>query len=465
MAKILLVNPSYKEVIYKNATTKYGIPYDPVLSLPTIATPLLNAGHDCKILDLNLESDFVSAFKSELTNYRPDIIGFTFTTPLFNQAAQLSIIAREINKNIIIFSGGAHTSSMPEEVLVKSEIDIAVLGEGDFIIRDYLNNTDLTGIEGIAYKKDGKIIINPQKKVVTDIDSIPFPAWHLYDITKYKVSKLSTKKNPAGYIETSRGCPWKCCYCNKNIYGKKYRAKSPKRLVDEMEYMLKCGFNEIHIIDDAFSADMRRAKEVCNEIIKRNLKFPWYPLNGIRVDCVDEELLHKMKSAGVYKISYGVESGNDEILKRIDKGITKDHVRKAVQMTKKIGLDTFLFFMIALPGETEQTMQDTLDFAKELSPDIAKFNITIPLPGTKLFEEWKSQGIIKTENWDKYNYYSPSREIYEHPNLSWETIEKFYKRAYREFYFRPGYLINRLIKTIKDGTILDNIKYAISTRW
>jgi radical SAM superfamily enzyme YgiQ (UPF0313 family) len=276
---------------------------------------------------------------------------------------------------------------------------------------------------------------------------------------------MLARKNPAGWIETSRGCPYNCVYCNKSVFGRNFRAKSIKRVVDEMEYMLTCGFKEIHIADDCFTVDIERAKGICNEIIKRGLHFLWAPVTGIRADRVDQELLNLMKKAGCYRVYYGIETGSNQILKIINKGETTELIRAAVEMSKKAGLEVFGFFMFALPGETEKTMRETIDFAKRLNLDLAKVSITVPLPSTRLFEQLKAECKIKETNWSRYNLYFPARDLYDHPTVGWDIVDAYYKKFYREFYFRPKFIIKRFLNSLLKGQLVDDIKSFFQVKW
>ena len=221
-----------------------------------------------------------------------------------------------------------------------------------------------------------------------------------------------------------------------------------------MEFMLQCGFREIHVQDDNFSANLDRAKQICDQIVARGLKFPWMLMNGIRVDCVDIELFEKLRTAGCYLIGLGIESGNQTVLDHVNKGITLDMIRNAVKLAKEAGVDTYGFFMLALPSDTKETMRQTIHFARELDLDIAKFDITIPYPGTRLFREWDAQGRIKSKNWSDYTHHQDEHRIYDHPNLDWETIQHFYRKAFRDFYLRPRYIWTRFRRSVRRGEVL-----------
>lgn len=465
MTDVFLINTAYNKLIYKNAKIKAGVPVNPFLNLALLATPVLEAGFTARILDLDLEDNPDACLIQKIKEEKPRFAGITFTTPLYSEASRLAKLIKDTNPATIVVGGGPHATTFPKEILNDADFDIAAIGEADYTMRDLLTTTDWREIKGIVFKKDGMLFDTGRAAFIENLDELPFPSWQLYDLKKYDILSLSNRKSPPGYLETSRGCPWGCVFCNKNIHGRKFRAKSPKRLVDEIEYMLKAGFREINVLDDTFSTDVERAKAICDEIVKRGLKFPWHPLNGMRVDRSDKELFIKMRLSGCYKVSFGIESGNQEVLNAIDKNIKLDQIRKAVKWAKEVGFETFGYFMIGLPGETEESIKDTISFAKELKLDIAKFNITIPLPGTKMFEAWDAQGLIKTKDWDKYNFYAPSHELYTHPTLSHDILEKYYRKAYQEFYLSPSYLFRRIAVGIKEGVLFRDLRLFLKTNW
>ncbi|MBU3930700.1 B12-binding domain-containing radical SAM protein [bacterium] len=461
--KILLVNPP-SESVYKNSKVKAGVPCSPVLSLAAVAAPL-TPNHDVKIFDGNIFENPYGKLKEEIINFLPDYLGVTITTPIYGEMKKITDMAKSINPGIITVVGGAHASSMPQDTLRADSLDIVVVGEGDFTFSEIVDAGGPEKVKGVFYKKDGEIIENPHREQIKDLDALPFPAWELFDLQKYSSGELLSRKTPSGWLETSRGCVFGCAYCNKSVFGRNFRVKSAERVIAEIEYMLHAGFKEIHIADDAFTTNIQRAKDICAGIIKRGLVFPWAPVTGIRIDGVDGELLHLMKKAGCYRVYYGIESGNQEVLDNIQKGIELEQVRKVVRMSKKEGLEVFGFFMIGLPGETERSMRDTINFAKELNLDMAKMSITVPLPATRLYEELNRAGKIKTADWSKYNLYAIPKEIFDHPNLSWGVIEKYYRKFYLEFYFRPSFIFRYAFRSLKSGTIFRDIKYFLSTKW
>lgn len=468
--RVLLVNPSYASAyarakihFYKGLDSGGSVPHMPHLGLATIASPLLEEGHEVTIFDMNLPENSGEALEKEFKDFSPDFVGITFPTCLYDEVVKIGRRAKRFDENIKVIAGGPHPSSFPESALKNSPLDVAVVGEGDFTVCEVVSSRDFSKIKGICYKKGRRIVCNPRRDFIKDLDVLPYPAWQLYDLQRYAPPKSIAKKIPAGWLETSRGCVFGCIYCNKSVFGRTFRYKSPKKVLDEIEYMLECGFKEIEIADDGFSTDMNRAKEICNLIIERGLDFPWTTLTGIRVDKVDEELLEKMHAAGCYRNYYGIESGNQRVLDGIGKGITLEQVKKAVELTKKAGIEAFGYFMLALPDDTEETMRETIEFAKELELDMAKVAITIPLPGTPMYNELKKRKLLKKNYWAQFNLYAPPESIYDHPRLDWETVEKYFNSFYKEFYFRPKFILKRLVKSIEEGEVLSDFKIFLKS--
>ena len=467
MAKIILINPDYYEDIFAQSKARAAVSRGVIpLGLASLAAPLLAAGHKVRIVNLNLADNPEACLSDAIREFRPDVAGITATTPLIYKAYEIASRIKSLDRNILVLAGGPHPSAVPEEVLAESQIDGVVRGEGDAVLPLIVEQGFSPSIANLFYKSgDSCMKAERQRDFISDLDSLPFPAFELFDLKDYSQPGIASRKAPMGYMETSRGCYARCIFCNKNIHGYKMRMKSPLRVVDEMARMLRLGFQEIQIIDDIFTADMERAYIICEEILRRGLNFPWYPRGGIRVDRVNQELLHMMKRAGCYRIPFGVESGSQRILDLVKKKITLEQCERAVRLAKAAGLETECYFMIGHPTETEEDIKKSIAFAIKLNPDYAKFAITIPLPGTPLFNEMTAQGRIKTRNWDKYNFSLPPKELYDHDTLSWEVIERYYTLSHRKFYFRPHYILHMIHKTVLNGTVFAHIKAFLKTRW
>jgi len=469
--RVLISNMPSGTSLYEESKIKVAVVPRPSVAMATLAACCLERGQDVKLLDLSL-AQFEGKVPGEvmtdiLNSYKPDFVCFSFTTPLFDECCEYAKFVREKLPNATLVAGGVHPTIYPEEVLKKSESDIAVMAEGDFILPQIIEaNNDITKlekIEGIAFKdKKGKIIKTPRGRGVENMDDLPLPAWNLLPVKKYTMPKIMTKKNPVGSMETSRGCLAGCTYCNKSVFGRKWSGKSAKRVVDELEYMKKCGFNEVHVYADMFTTDLDRAKDICDLIIKRGLKISWKLDCGIRIDSVEPELYKKLKAAGCYGVGYGLESGSQKILDKIHKGLNIKEAHNAIKWANEAGIETVGFFMFGLPGETVETMEETIKLATQLKLDYAKVTLATPFPGTALYAELQAKGRIKSQEWSAYNFHTPSK-VYDHDNLDWDVMQEYYEKFYKKYYFRPSYLIRRLVRDIKTGNLFSDMYYAFKT--
>lgn len=441
---------------------KVGAPSYPHMTLATLAGNLINK-HQVKIVDLDLYPNYQKVLFNAVRRFKPNIVASSAKTPEYFAVKDLMTKIKDKYPKVVTIMGGVHVTVFPQEAAKEKCFDILAIGEGDKTISDILSAKKLSDVPGIAYRdnKSKKIIFTKKRELIQDINELPYPAWNLFDLCKYTNSRLSSRNNPVGHLETSRGCSYQCNFCNKSIFGTYYRVKNVTRVVDEIEYMLKCGFREIHIIDDSFTQNIVRAKEICREIIKRKLKFSWSLINGVRVNLVDQEFFQLAKKAGCWQSGFGIESGDQRVLNRINKKITLSQVKRAIKIAEIAGIDTFGFFIFGLSGDTIHSMQKTITFAKSLPLTTAKFGICIPYPGTPYFGELEKAGKIKTYDWSKYKIHQVDDPLFDHPTLTWNQIIYYRKKAFREFYFRPSYAIKRLKRDIKMGDLFFDITYFI----
>jgi radical SAM superfamily enzyme YgiQ (UPF0313 family) len=384
----------------------------------------------------------------QIIEARPDVLAVSVATPAVNNTIRVVSKVKQALPAIHTIAGGPHATIFPDE-MIKHGIDVVARGEGEQsiadLVRHYQGQMDISAIDGISYQKNGRVIHNPDRKLIKNLNELPFPAWEFFPIRKYEsIFKRARLSLP---ILTSRGCPGKCTFCYKGIFGSRFRIRSPQSILEEV-YYLKENFKieEFSIIDDCFTIQPKRAAEFCDLLVKYKVNVPWSLPAGIRVDTVSEALLKKLKDAGCYRVGFGIETGNADIMKSIKKGITLEQAHKAVYLAKKVGLESTANFMIGNLDETVDTVNDSIRFAIALDPDYAQFTRAIPFPGSEMYAILKNQGNIITQNWDDYDYLSNDTKIFIHKNLSHETIRKKMKAAYRRFYLRPAFVYHEIKK-------------------
>lgn len=439
--KVLLVNPSQRRVYGSKMKPSYA-----PLGLLYIAACLEKESHKIEFLDFdndNLDND---KFKNFVLKFKPEVVGITSTTSTINHAKQLARDVKNIS-NIPVIVGGIHATIAPEDTLKEEFIDFIVIGEGEISAAKLFNELkkkkpNFSKIKGIGYKEKGKIKLTVPQPLIEDMDSLPYPARHLLRNEYIPPDALD---NPVTTIITSRGCPGRCTYCcTKNIFGHKFRFRSVKNVVDEIELLLSKGIKEIHIMDDNFTVHKQRVLDFRDEILKRRIKTTFLFANGLRADKIDEEILKALKDIGVLSVGFGVESGNQKILDIIKKDIKLDTVRKAYKLSKRFGFETWGFFIIGLPGENKNTVRDTIEFAKELEPDFAKFLILKPYPGSEVFEQLDKDHLIFNFDYDNYGVYT--NPVHNLKELSAEDMINLQKKAFREFYLRPKKITQHLMR-------------------
>ncbi|MBL94796.1 MAG: radical SAM protein [Magnetovibrio sp.] len=464
MASILLINPSY-EPSYGGSRASIVNPIMPTLGLATIAAVAIERGHKVEILDLSWRPYNPAMVFERLKKTKPDIVGLTGTTPLMNQVRDISVIVKDVSKDILLIAGGAHPSALPEETLRESLIDIICVGEADYSFSDLCDGAHPSAVNGIYYRDGENVLSTDLRLPINNLDDLPLPAWELYNPEDYrKISRLLCKAPPLTMAEFSRGCVFTCDFCASKItLAKGYRKKSPKRCAEEVTKMKTLGFNEFMLADDIFTSNQNWAVEVCEEILKKDLKMAWSCTNGIRVESADDNLFNAMHKAGCYRVSFGFESGNDKVLEMFGKGgrANIEQGKSAVIKARKAGLDTSGFFLLGLSPDTEDTMKDTINYARALPLDMIKFGITIAFPGTKMFNDYVRNHLIRSYNWDDYFIYT-DEPLFAHKNLTYKTIKKYTELAYRRAILtNPGFILRRIIRGIRTNEFFWDVFYGI----
>ena len=450
--RVLLVNPTMGDY-YKNSKVAAAITLSPSLNLALLAGNLERNGHPTTIWDLEAEPE--GDLEARLRAEKPDVIGITFRTPLFPQARRIAELARKVCPSALLLAGGVHPSTRPDEVLEKAPFDVAVRGEGDVTIVELVDGKSYSEVLGITWREGS----TADRPLTQDMDGLAFGAWDKFDLSRYRRTSLVAHTAPVADLEFSRGCRAQCVYCTKGVFGSDWRNKSPDRFVDELEHAKAHGFRGFNLVDDSFTTITSRAVATCEEMLRRDLDMPWTCTNGIRVGNVDEEFFKVARRAGCYLLAFGFESGSDEVLKRIKKGATVRQARRAVGWARKYGFTVLGYFMVGLPGETHHTIQETAEFAASLDVDFAKFSITMPLPGTPLYDEWAGR-IRDAEKYD-FSIHQPDNGLYDHPDFTWPELEAHTRMAYRTFYGRPRYIAKRLVRSLRNGQLEREARYTL----
>lgn len=445
--KVLIIQPNY------HIKEDEGIwAANPPLGPCYLAAVLEKENIPVEILDAHVNNLSVRQAVSTIKKRKPKYVGFSILTPAADWCAE---VAKCLPKSIIKIAGGPHASAIPEETL-KSGFDIVVVGEGEETLLEIAQGRKLDSIRGVLYKKGSKVIRTSPRPPI-DPNNLPLPARHLIEKggTNKPYLSAGTRYFPWSPIFTSRGCPYSCYFCNKNIFGSMFRPRTPESVVAEIDHLVKeYGVKEIDIYDDNFNFNIARAEKIMDMVARKDYKVYLRFSNGIRADKITKRLLHKMKKAGTDYIAYGVESGDPQILSQIPKGETLSEIKHAVRLTNKAGIPVSGFFVFGLLGDTKETMQRTIDFAKSLPFDRAIFNIATPYPGTRMWEIIKQKGgEIYLSAWKDYHHVS-GKMHFTFPGMATpEDVEKMYKKAYTAFYFRPNYIIKQVPKLLSFSLI------------
>ena len=421
---------------------------------------------DVTIIDMDAEGLDSQGYADRISGQGFDLIGVTVTTPTFYGSSQIARITREISPDTVIMFGGSHPTLMPYETIANPDVDIVVSGEGEESVREIVltleKERDLHDIKGILFRRktDNQVIDNGKRpqRVPEGLDNLKFPARHLFRMQSYTYpDALYPFVAP---LITSRGCPGRCTYCNTHtLYGGKVQFRSSKNVVDEIEMLVKGGVQEIHIWDDNFATKRNRVFEICDEIQKRGIQIPIAFPAGIRADYLDRDVLMALKDMGTYSLAVGVESGDQGILDLCKKRITLQQIEEVFNLAHECGLEIWAFFMFGLPGETPDTIRKTIAFAHKLKPDVAKFHILKPYPGSEVYDWLNERGLILSKDYDAFGIHGPP--VHRLEALSPDEMVEWQKYAYRSFYFNCQMIIKQILRIKTINRLKLNVKAGV----
>ena len=411
-----------------------------LLGLGYLAAVLEKNQYQVDVIDCQLQNLSLEDFRSELSKRQPNIVGVTSSTLTYQSGLKLVKIAKEVCPNCITIAGGPHVTFWDDKALEECpELDIVVRREGENTVLELVQKIEAeksyADVLGTTVRVNGKIVKNPDRPYIEDLDSLPFPARHLWPMERLR------QYEDILYLATSRGCVYWCEFCTTvRMHGRKYRMRSPKNVVDELELLNKTyGAKKFTFCDDAFTVDQPRIEALCSEILQRDLKIEWNC--GTRVDMITKDLLVKMKNAGCISVWFGVESGTQQVLDAMKKGITPELTIKVLGWVRELGLKPVPNVILGFPGETKQSAWKTIKFVEKIAPDeVGFYNVATPFPGTPMYDMVKEKGWLRITDFDQYDTTHPT---FETPQLSMKELGKLREGAFHHYYLRRAFFFSK----------------------
>ena len=464
--KVLLINPpNFNEI-------RESLPYfvekekgiTPPLGILYIAAYAKKyTKHEIFVLDCQIENLNYDKLEKKIKQINPDIIGITALSMAAKDVIKTIKSAKRVNADSIIVIGGPHASCYPRETAQWPDVDYVIYGEGEKPFTQLINSLnekrELLNIKGLVYfdRKNNKIMDNGPAEPIENLDELPFPARELVPYKSYNVLLM---RSPVTSLFTSRGCPYKCKFCDRPALGKVFRARSADNVFREINECIKLGIKDFLVYDDTFTVDQQRVIEICKKIINEKLDIQFNV--RARVNTVSPELLNYLKRAGCMTIHYGVESGSEKILKAINKGIILEQVNQALSWTKKEKIQSLAYFMIGNPDETKEDIEKTISLIRSIAADYVIISLFTPFPRTISYEEGIKQEIFS----DKWLEFAKNPDTkFEMPVwdnvFSKKELENFVMKAYRAFYLRPKIIIKEFLKLKNPKDFINKTRTAL----
>ena len=449
MTRVAFVNPaiSAQEKVERLAA---AAPRMPPINIMTLAAVLRNHGFECRLWDAENRPIGPNELCREILEWGARYVGLSTVTPTVWKAYEVARAIKAADPSIVTIAGGVHASAVPEETLaVMPDFDILVRGEGEetllelmmaFEGHDGAGWPDLSRCAGLIYRLDGDIVKTPRREGIADLDRLPFPAWDLLEGMPnfYRPAANVYRQLPSTILITSRGCPAHCTFCgSRNVYGTTARCHSPEYVLGMIDVLRhRYGVRDFAIYDDTFLTYPERVHKICDAMIASKLDLTWSAYS--RVDTIYPDLVQKMKAAGCWLINFGVESGSQRILDMIRKEVTLEQIQRALQTTQAAGIRCRGFFMVGHPGETEETMKETVRFLNRLPLDDFHVTFFTPLPGSPSWKQAPQYGSMETD-WSKLTVMRPT---YFPHGIDEAMLRKYQRQAYRSFYLHPRRLLD-----------------------
>jgi radical SAM superfamily enzyme YgiQ (UPF0313 family) len=440
-SRVLLVYPPIsKQERYSSEIGAAGGNQIP-LGVFYLAAKLRRLGHEAKVIDGEAENRTAGEIVRAAVAWSATIVGISSTTVAFHRALELAQALKARRSELPIVLGGPHITSNYRHAMGHAEFDYGVVGEGERTLPELCaaleNGSPVADIPGVVYRHGEELAVNPPRELIADLDPLPFPAFDLVpDMRRYTPPPSNYMRLPVANVITARGCPSQCTFCDRNLFGQRLRQRSAGNVADEIELLYRrYGVREIAFVDDTFTLGKKRIYEIFNLLDEREIRIVWTCMS--RVNGIDAELLTFMREHGCWHISFGIESGNEEVLRRIKKHISLQQVERAVALCRDAGIKTKGFFILGHPGETAETVRQTIDFALRLPIDDIVATINTPIPGSPQYAEARQYGTLDETDWSQFNYWRP---VFVPHGLSREFLLEKHRELYRRFYLRPRVL-------------------------
>jgi anaerobic magnesium-protoporphyrin IX monomethyl ester cyclase len=442
------------------------------------------AGFEVSFIDAIMDELPIEGFAQRVQDIGPRLTLIETSTPSMEFDLETAAAIKRLSPETFVALLGSHVTYFDRETVAENQaVDAVIRGEFEYTAADLAralqadddpsmarlsspesgSGNSLKSVLGLTYRDaDGDMHVNPDRPLFEPLDRMPFPARDIVKGGDYRAG-IYSGGHPTAMV-SSRGCPYRCTFClwPDILYGHKFRARSAENVVNEIEEAVRVyGHDEIYFDDDTFTIDRQRVLDICRLIRERGLEKEVEWIAQCRVDTVDREMLEAMKGANCGYILFGVESGSPQMLKKMKKGITLDKVRQAFELTRELGIKTQAFFLFGMPGETQETIRETIEFAKEINASSTQFAVAIPHPGTALYEECQANGWLTSEDWADYTSES---SLIETPWLTAQEVEEARVRAYREYYYRPSYIIGQALKVRRLADVKRLARGASSVR-
>ncbi len=447
----------------------------PVLGLAYLVAALEEAGHTVAAYDQFAENLTNEKLCRKVSDFEPDVLGLGMLTPSAQICVELASRVKSFLPSVRVVLGNVHADVLARETLQGADcFDVVVHGEGEETLPELLEamdgggESDLGGVAGITWRTpSGDIVKNAPRGRIEDLDALAWPRWDKFPVHRYGLLPLADLAKPTLVMGASRGCPYRCEFCSLLHAGSSYRRRDPVRIADEYQHLHeRYGAKQIGFVDPIFPLDKATMQAFCHELIDRGLhrKVVW--ISETRVDRIDRDSLRLMREAGCRRLLFGIESGVDLLLENVNKTFTTERVRQAIDLCRSEGISTVGLFMLGLPGETEEMTRQTIDFSCGLGLDFAKYAITIPYPGSQLFDDLRAEGRLDRDDWENWTTFQPDASLlpFVPRKVTPQALIDLQREATRRFYLRPRVIARQLLglRTITPSQMWNGIRSVVA---